>query len=128
MLNDFKNFIFRGNLLDLAVAVILGVAFGAVVNAFTQGIVMAFIAAVFSQPSFDSIKIDLGDGAILIGAFLTALVNFLIIAGVLFVILKAAERVMRPKQAAADAETPAPTDEAVLLTEIRDLLAAQQGR
>ena len=125
MLQEFKAFIFRGNLLDLAVAVILGVAFGAVVSAFTDGIIMALIAAIVGEPSFDSIKINLGDGQILIGTFLTAVVNFLIIAAVLFVILKAASAAQKPKAEPA-ADAPAPTDEALLLTEIRDLLAAQQ--
>jgi large conductance mechanosensitive channel len=125
MLQEFKEFIFRGNLLDLAVAVILGVAFGSVVTAFTDGIIMAFIAAIFGEPSFDSITIGLGDGEILIGTFLTALVNFLIIAAVLFFILKAAAMAQRSKREAEDA--PVPTDEAILLTEIRDLLSAQGG-
>ncbi len=128
MLDDFKAFIFRGNLLDLALAVILGIAFGAVINAFTDGIIMAFIAALFGQPSFDSITIGLGDGALLVGVFITAVVNFLIVAGVLFLIMKLAEAFMRRRNAASDT-TPAPTDETVLLTEIRDLLrAATQAR
>ena len=126
MLQEFKAFIFRGNLLDLAVAVILGVAFGAVVSAFTDGIVMAFVAAIFGEPSFDAVVLNLGDGRILIGRFLTEVLNFLIIAAVLFVILKAAAAAQRPKAEPA-ADAPAPTDEALLLTEIRDLLAAQRG-
>jgi len=126
VLDDFKAFLFRGNLLDLAVAVILGVAFGAVVTAFTDGILMAFIAAVFGQPSFDSITIGLGDGALLIGVFLTALMSFVIVAGVLFLVLKAAERAQRAEVDPA-AEAPVPTDEAILLAEIRDLLRSQGG-
>lgn len=125
MLADFKAFLLRGNLLDLAVAVIIGVAFGAVVDAFTDGILMAFIAAVFGQPSFDSITIGLGDGEILIGVFLTAVVSFVIIAGVLFLVLRAAARLQRSPDPAEDAA--APTDETVLLTEIRDLLRQQAG-
>ena len=124
MLQEFKDFIFRGNLLDLAVAVILATAFGAVVVAFTDGILMAFVAAIFGEPNFDSVIIDIGDGQILIGTFLTALVNFLIIASVLFLILKAAAKAQRTKAAE---ETPIPTDETVLLTEIRDLLSRGAG-
>lgn len=127
MLQEFKDFIFRGNLLDLAVAVILAGAFGLVVNAFTDGILMAFIAAIFGQPSFDSITIPLGDGEILIGTFLTAVVNFLIVAAALFVILKAAAAAQRTKADPAD-DAAAPTDEAILLTEIRDLLRTSGGR
>jgi large conductance mechanosensitive channel len=124
VLQEFKAFIFRGNLLDLAVAVILGVAFGTVVTAFTDGIIMALIAAIVGEPSFDSIVIHLGDGNIRIGEFLTAVVNFLIIATALFVLLKAAAAAQKPKAEPAS-DAPAPTDEALLLTEIRDLLAAQ---
>ena len=126
MLQEFKAFIFRGNLLDLAVAVVLGVAFTAVVTAFTDGILMAFVAAIFGEPNFDSIVIHLGDGDILIGSFITEVVNFVLIAAALFVILKAAAASQRPKaEPATDAA--APTDEALLLTEIRDLIAAQRG-
>jgi large conductance mechanosensitive channel len=130
MIQEFKAFIMRGNIVDLAVAVILGTAFGLVVKAFTDGVLMAFIAAIVGQPNFDSIKIDIGDGAILIGTFLTALVNFLIIAFVLFMVLKALTKAMTIRARAGDEpveDTPAPSDETVLLTEIRDLLSAGRG-
>jgi large conductance mechanosensitive channel len=126
MLQDFKRFALRGNVLDLAVALIIGVAFTAVVNAFANGIVMNLIAAIFGQPSFDSIVIHVGDGALLIGEFLTALVNFVIVAFALFVIVQAFTR-LQARRAAGELpaeETPAPTDEALLLGEIRDLLRA----
>jgi large conductance mechanosensitive channel len=131
MIQEFKAFIMRGNIVDLAVAVILGVAFGAVVSAFTDGVLMAFIAAIVGEPNFDSIILEIGDGNILIGTFLTAVVNFLIIAFVLFMVLKALEKTMSMGKTKAEAEaaevTPAPSDEAVLLTEIRDLLSANRG-
>ena len=118
---ELKAFILRGNVLDLAVAVILGIAFGAVVEAFTDGILMAFVAAIFGEPNFDGITVHIGDGRILIGAFLTALVNFLLIALALFLVIKAAARLIPRKPEPAD-EAPLPSDEALLLTEIRDLL------
>lgn len=126
MLKEFRDFVFRGNLLDLAVAVVLATAFGAVLAAFTDGILMALIAAIVGEPSFDSVILELGDGQILIGRFLTAVVNFLLIAAALFVILKAAAKATRRTDDQAG-DTPSPTDEAVLLAEIRDLLA-QRGR
>ena len=122
MLQEFKAFIFRGNLLDLAIAFVLGVAFAAVVRAFTDGIVMALIAAVVGEPSFDDIVLELGDGRILVGTFLTAVVNFVIVAAALFLLMKVAQAAMTFRKEGADAETPAPSDETVLLTEIRDLL------
>ncbi len=123
VVNEFKAFILRGNVLDLAVAVIIGVAFGAVVEAFTDGVLMALIAAIVGEPNFDDITIHLGDGRILIGAFVTALVNFLLIALALFLVIKAAARLVPRKPEPAD-EAPVPSDEALLLTEIRDLLRA----
>jgi large conductance mechanosensitive channel len=121
LVGEFKAFILRGNVLDLAVAVIIGIAFGAVVKAFTDGILMAFVAAVFGEPNFDRVIVHLGDGRILIGTFLTALVNFLLIALVLFFVIKAAALLMTRKSEPAE-EAPVPSDEALLLTEIRDLL------
>ena len=121
VMTEFKAFIMRGNVLDLAVAVIIGIAFGAVIEAFTDGILMALIAAIVGEPNFDDITLHLGDGRILIGAFLTALVNFLLIALALFIAIKAAARLVPRKPEPAD-EAPVPSDEALLLTEIRDLL------
>ena len=127
MLTEFRQFIMRGNIVDLAVAVILGAAFGVVVSSFTNGVLMALIAAIVGEPNFDAVTIEIGDGIIQIGTFLTALVNFVIIAAVLFLILKAMQKAMSSRrQDDADAETPAPSDEAVLLTEIRDLLASRR--
>jgi large conductance mechanosensitive channel len=121
VLNEFKAFVLRGNILDLAIAVVIGVAFGAVVTAFSEGILMATIAAIFGEPNFDAIRIHAGDGEILVGSFFTAVVNFLLIAAVLFLVLKAVARAFPPKGEPAE-EAPAPSDEALLLTEIRDLL------
>jgi large conductance mechanosensitive channel len=128
MIQEFKTFIMRGNIVDLAVAVILGAAFTLVVNSFTQGVLMAFVAAIFGEPNFDSITIEIGDGVILIGSFLTAVVNFVIIAWVLFLILKAINvaSTARGKDGEPVEEAPAPSDETVLLTEIRDLLATRE--
>lgn len=132
MVQDFKDFVLRGNLLDLAVAFILGAAFSAVVTAFTDGIIMAFVAAVFGQPSFDSITIAIGDGEILIGSFLTAVVNLLIVAAALFLLIKAVAAAQRTRHEPVE-DTPAPSDEVVVLSEIRDLLrhppaASEQDR
>jgi large conductance mechanosensitive channel len=124
-LNDFKNFIMRGNVIDLAVAVVVGAAFNTVVQSFANDVLLAFVAALFGQPSFDSLKIDVGDGAIYYGRFLTALVSFIIVAFSVFIAVKAFEKLQNLRKQGADADTPAPSDEAVLLTEIRDLLREQ---
>jgi large conductance mechanosensitive channel len=130
MLREFKAFVMRGNVLDLAIAVILGVAFNAVVQAFADGILMNLVAAVFGQPDFSAITTDVGDGKLLTGAFLTAVVRFVIIAFALFLVVKAfnALQERRRRGAVTPEERPVPSDEAVLLAEIRDLLATQAGR
>lgn len=123
MFKEFKAFLFRGNLLDLATAVILGTAFGAVVTSLVGDVVTPVIAAIGGQPDFSSLVLDIGDGEVEYGNFLNALISFVMVAAVIFVILKAAARAQKVR-ATPDApeEAPPPTDEAVLLAEIRDLL------
>src|SRR3712207_4726213 len=117
MLREYKEFLFRGNLLDLAVAFILGAAFNAVVQSFANDVIMEAIAGLFNVKGVEALTA----GPILIGKFLAALLSFVIIATVLFAIIKAAARFQRPPVE----ETPAPpSDEVVLLTEIRDTLRA----
>ena len=99
LLYDFKAFAIQGNLLELAVAFILGVAFAAVVNSFVNDILMNVIAAVAGKPDFSDLTFSIGDGVIRYGSFLTALVTFLIIAFVLFLIIRAVQRVTGPKAA-----------------------------
>lgn len=128
MFKEFKAFIFRGNLLDLAVAVVMGVAFGAVVDVLVKGIITPLIAAVGGKQDFSSLTLGVGDGVLLYGAFLNALINFLIVALVMFFILKAAAQAQKLR-ATTDAppdEVVPPSDEALLLAEIRDLLRSQR--
>lgn len=124
MFKEFKNFLFRGNLLDLAAAVILGGAFGLVVASFVKDIITPIIAAVGGQPNFEKLVIDVGDGQITYGNFLNAFLAFVIVAFVMFLILKAASRAqkLRATTDLPDDDAPPPSDEAVLLAEIRDLL------
>jgi large conductance mechanosensitive channel len=127
MLKEFKEFILRGNVMDLAVAVIIGAAFGAVVSAFANGILMNLVAAIFGQPNFDSLTFTLGKGEIQYGLFLTALVNFLIIGAAMFLVIKAANTAMAyRKDREAEAEE-AEATELELLAEIRDALVARNG-
>jgi large conductance mechanosensitive channel len=123
-LNDFRKFIMRGNLLQLAVAFILGLYFKDVVDAFTKGIVLPFVAAIFGKPSFDAIGFDVGDSRIAVGTFINAVINFVLVAFVLFLIIKAYEAMMARLRAAPEEVEPLTVSEE-LLTEIRDLLRAQ---
>jgi large conductance mechanosensitive channel len=84
MFKGFRDFILRGNVVDLAVAVIIGTAFGAVVTAFTKGIIMQFVAALVKTPDFDSLAFALNGTPIKYGPFLTASLNFLIVAAVVY--------------------------------------------
>jgi large conductance mechanosensitive channel len=124
MLQDFKKFVTKGNVLDLAVAVILGIAFGLLVNSFVKDIIMPIIGAVIGKPTFNDLTLGIGDGVIRYGSFLTLLVNFLIIAFVLFVIVQAAEKLQNLRSQADKEEDPSEVD---LLVEIRDLLRQQRS-
>ena len=121
---EFKAFIMRGNVLDLAVAVVIGAAFKTVIDSFVNDLITPFIGAVVGKPNFNNLTFKLGKGVVQYGSFLTNVVNFVIIAAAIFVMIKTFEKLqtLRQRDAAAEVDTPAPSDETVLLTEIRDLL------
>lgn len=129
----FRDFLLRGNVIDLAVAVVVGTAFTAIITSLVQNILTPLIAVIVGQPSFDGLSFTLRDTAIQYGAFLTALINFVLIAAALyfFVVLPykhISEARARRARTTDDAEPPAPpTDEAVLLAEIRDLMRSGQA-
>ena len=99
MLKEFRDFITKGNLVEIAVAFIMALAFAAVVASFVADIVTPIIAAVFGQPDFSRLTIDIGESAIAYGKFLNALITFLIVAFVMFLIVKAYNRVTQPEAA-----------------------------
>jgi len=139
MLREFRDFIARGNVLDLAVAVIIGAAFGTITTSLTQDIIMPAIAAIFGGLDFSSHFVILGEvpagytgpltdyaalkaaGIAVLGwgQFLTVVINFLILAFVIFLIVRTANRMKRKAEAAEPAPDP---EEVVLLREIRDAL------
>jgi large conductance mechanosensitive channel len=119
MLKEFREFISKGNVLDLAVAVILGGSFGAIVTSLVNDIIMPLVGIIIGGVDFKSIAITVGSASLGIGNFIQAIVLFLIIAWVLFLIVKAANSMKKP----APAPPPAgPTNEEKLLMEIRDAL------
>ncbi|QPF82201.1 large conductance mechanosensitive channel protein MscL [Bradyrhizobium genosp. L] len=135
MLKDFREFAMKGNVVDLAVAVIIGAAFGAIVTSMVNDIIMPIVGAVTGGLDFSNYFVGLKhgvdatnladakkQGAVLAyGSFLTLVVNFIIVAFVLFMVVRTMNKFKR-KEAAAPAEPPKPSAEVVLLTEIRDLL------
>jgi len=118
MLREFRQFILRGNVLDLAVAVVIGVAFSAIVNSLINDIVMPLIGLALGGIDFTHLSVTVGDAVIAYGNFLQATVNFLVIGVVLFLVVRAANRLRTPQEAAP----PEPPAQERLLTEIRDLL------
>jgi len=124
---DFRKFLMRGNVLDLAVAVVIGVAFNAVVNSLVNDVIMQVIAAIFGKPNFNQLTFTVNGGVIYYGRFLTALVNFVIIAATLFVVIKAFEELQQRRRGAGEDTAEDKSDEVVLLSEIRDLLRDRQA-
>jgi len=140
MLKEFREFALKGNVVDMAVGIIIGAAFGKVVSALVDNVLMPPIGQVLGQVDFSDLFIDLsgGDFATLVaareagaatlsyGLFVNAAVNFIIVAFALFLVVKGMNAVRaRAEQPAAAAPPPPPAPEVVLLGEIRDLLRAR---
>ncbi len=116
MLKEFKEFAVKGNIVDLAVAVIIGGAFGKIVTALTQTIIMPIISLVVGKAGVQDMSVTIGSTVFPIGIFLQAIIDFILIAFVLFLIIKLMNKTMQKKEA-----EPAPTPEDILLLrEIRD--------
>jgi large conductance mechanosensitive channel len=125
-LGEFRDFINRGNVIDLAIGLTVGVAFTAVVNSLVGDIIMPIIGIITGGVDFTSLSIQVGNAVVAYGKFIQALFNFLVIALVIFWVVKMVNQ-FRRKEEAKPAEPAAPTTEEKLLTEIRDLLQARQG-
>ncbi|MCP4428854.1 MAG: large conductance mechanosensitive channel protein MscL [Chloroflexi bacterium] len=143
MFKEFKKFILRGNVLDLAVAVIIGGAFGAIVKSFVNDILMPPIGLLLGDVNFSNLFIDLsgegyatlaaaqeaGAATINYGVFLNTIINFIIVAFALFLVIRAVNKAQEARQqekaAAPPPPPPAPSAEEKLLTEIRDLIKSK---
>ena len=142
MLNEFKAFIAKGNVVDLAVGIIIGAAFIAIVNSLVGDLINPIIGLILGNVDFTNLFVNLGEGefaslaaakeagapVFAYGSFITACINFLIIAWVVFLLVKAVNRLkdgMAKKEAAAAAAVPAGPSEVDLLKEIRDALKAR---
>ncbi len=121
MLKEFRDFINRGSVVDLAIAVIIGGAFGAIVTSLVNDIIMPLIGVIIGGLDFAALSIQVGEAMIMYGSFIQAIVNFLIIAFVLFLIVRSFNALKREHEE-APAPPPEPSAEEKLLTEIRDLL------
>lgn len=124
MLKEFKDFLMKGNLIEIAVGLILALAFSAVVTSFVADIITPIIAAIGGQPDFNSLFLDIGDGRIAYGRFLNNIISFIIIGLVLFMVVKAYNRMVEMSRRKGETdETEEDTAEVVLLREIRDQLS-----
>ena len=121
MLNEFKAFISKGSVIDLAVAVILGGAFGAIIKSLVDDLIMPLIGILLGGVDFTTLAIQVGEASLTYGNFIQAVINFLIIAFALFLIIRAYNKTKKEEEA-APAAPPQPSAEEKLLAEIRDLL------
>jgi len=123
MVKEFREFLLRGNVVDLAVAVVIGAAFGAVVTSFVNDVLMQIIAIVFSEPDFSGLTLTINDSQIRYGSFLNTVITFVIVgAAVFFFVVKPINTLMARRKAGLEPEPEAVPEDVVLLGEIRDLL------
>ena len=128
MIKGFKDFLLRGNVVDLAVAVVIGAAFGAVVTAFATDFIGGIIGAIGGSPNFDEAGFEANDSKIIVGSTINALINFVIVAAaVYFFVVVPVNKLMERRKRGEEPEVAAPSEDIVLLQEIRDLLRDQRG-
>lgn len=129
MLKEFKEFAMRGNVIDLAVGIIIGVAFGKIVASLVKDVIMPPIGLLLGNVDFSDIALVLTSGpkpvTMNIGVFINTVIEFIIIALAVFLVVKGMNS-LKKKEEAKPEEPPEPSKEEVLLTEIRDILKAQQ--
>lgn len=120
-ISEFKAFAIKGNVMDLAVAVIIGGAFSAIVKSFVDDLILPLIGALFSVPDFSAMAFTINGSKIMIGLFIQTVVNFLIVSLSIFFMVKFLSS-LKKKEVEAKTPSPLPSREEVLLEEIRDLL------
>lgn len=127
MIQGFKAFLLRGNVLDLAVAFVIGVAFTAVVTAIVKGIITPLIAAIFGDPDLtQAMTFEVNGAMFSIGLVLDALINFILVAAaVYFVIVLPVQKIQERRARGQEPVEEAPAEDVALLREIRDLLSTQ---
>ncbi len=129
MIKEFKEFLMRGSVLDLAVAVIIGAAFSAIVNSLVEDLVMPIVGIIIGGVDFSSLSIQIGSATLAYGKFIQAIVNFLLIGLTIFLVVKAiktAETRLSKQKAKADAEPALPSEEVLLLRDILDTLKTKR--
>lgn len=125
MISEFKKFLMRGNVIDLAVAVIIGGAFNKIVTSLVNDVIMPLVGIIIGGRSFESLFVEVGTAKLSYGLFIQSVVDFLIIGTTIFVFIKALEKARRKKPEEVVEEPVLPSNEEVLLSEIRDILKSQ---
>jgi len=125
MFKEFKAFVSRGNVIDLAVAVILGAAFGAIIKSLVDDIIMPLVGIILGGIDFTALTLQVGNATLTYGNFIQAIVNFLVVAFALFLIIRSVNKTQK-QEAPAPPAPPEPSAEEKLLAEIRDLLKAKK--
>lgn len=124
---EFKEFIAKGNVMTMAVGIIIGSAFTAITTSLVNDIFTPLLGVLIGGINFSGICVTIGDAQIMFGTFIQAVINFLLTAFVLFLMIKSFNKLQRKKEEAPK-KAPEPSAEEKLLTEIRDLLKAQQEK
>jgi large conductance mechanosensitive channel len=127
MLNGFKKFILRGNVVDLAIAVVIGLAFNAVIQALVRDIVTPLIAAIFGKPNFETLTFTIHHSRFLYGDLINYLIAFISVAAAIYFLVVAPMNEAARRRRAGTEEDATVSEEIELLTEIRDLLARSSG-
>ena len=121
-ISEFKDFISRGNVLDMAVGVIIGGAFGKIVTSLVNDIIMPLVGIIIGGHDFSGLVLKINDAKITYGVFIQNVVDFLIVAFCIFVFIKALNKLKRKKDKEEETVAPKKNEEVLLLEEIRDLL------
>ncbi|EJS72730.1 MULTISPECIES: large-conductance mechanosensitive channel protein MscL [Bacillus] len=127
MWNEFKKFAFKGNVIDLAVGVVIGAAFGKIVSSLVKDIITPLLGMVLGGVNFTDLKITFGKSSIMYGNFIQTIFDFLIIAAAIFMFVKVFNKLTSKREEEKVEEIPEPTKEEELLGEIRDLLKQQNS-
>ncbi len=122
MLKEFKEFISRGNVLDMAIGVIIGGAFGKIVTSVVNDLLMPLIGIVLGGLDFSNLSFKIGSAEILYGSFIQNVVDFLIVAACIFILMKIINKLTHKEKKKEEKKVPVKADDIVLLEEIRDLL------
>ncbi|MGY1464369.1 large conductance mechanosensitive channel protein MscL [Bacillus toyonensis] len=127
MWNEFKKFAFKGNVVDLAVGVVIGAAFGKIVSSLVKDIITPLLGMILGGVNFTDLQFGYGKSAVMYGNFIQTIFDFLIIAASIFMFIKVFNTLTSKKEEEKEEEIPEPTKEEVLLSEIRDLLKQQNS-